>query len=162
MYCCLELCRAWGCLPGSLHCTILESIGLTVTQNNAGVAQQSVSIRVAHNHISQASRWSIREFDWAVTSRLTPPKNCAKFAKLACSVDCGNYVDMPDRHSLPLSPSKNCTFFPSSHPISGSAAHPENCTFFMSSLPATEHPAQLRNCDGMFSMRDSQQFRSIF
>jgi len=60
-----------------------ELTPLTVTQNNTEVSQQTISICDAHKKIYQASSWSIKEFDWAVTLGLTPPKNCTEAPKHA-------------------------------------------------------------------------------
>ena len=38
--------RDWGCLLGNLHCAILESTWLTITQNSAEVSQEAISICV--------------------------------------------------------------------------------------------------------------------
>ena len=55
-YHCPELRKAWGYLPGSLHCVIMKLTWLTVTQNIAEVAQEAISICVARKPIHQASR----------------------------------------------------------------------------------------------------------
>jgi len=55
MYSYLELHKAWGCLPGNLHCAILESNQLTVTQNSREVSQQVILNFISRNQIHQTS-----------------------------------------------------------------------------------------------------------
>lgn len=88
--------------PGSLHCAIRESTRLIFIQNSVEVAQQVISIYASRKHINQASSWSTREFDQAVTPRLTPLKTCSKYEKHAGSTDWRNCTNMPEKHLVSI------------------------------------------------------------
>jgi len=149
--CCLELRRAWGFPPSSLHCAILESTWLAVTQNDAKVPKKTSQSGLPISLSIKPPTGQPENLTWVMTQGCSHLQNCEEDVQPTC-LHCLKKLQTHEGQAPIACHGKvlgNCIVFPCS-PAAGLLSTPENYEIIIDSPLDARHPAEPRNCAVMF------------